>query len=82
VLSQLYDMAGPAVPALIVALNDEAASVRERAARALGNVGVAAKNAVPALTQLLEDKEDSVRAAATDALKTISANVAQAAPSK
>jgi len=40
-------------------------------ARALGEIGPAAKAAVPALSEALKDKDENLRNAATEALKKI-----------
>jgi HEAT repeat protein len=44
-----------AVPALIIALDDEDVGVRLNAARALGQIGAEAEEAVPALMRALKD---------------------------
>jgi HEAT repeat protein len=44
-----------AVPALIIALEDEDVGVRRNAARALGQIGPEAREAVPALMRALRD---------------------------
>ena len=63
---------GPAaVPTLVAALQDAAASVRRRAAEALGGIGPAAEAAVPALVAALQNDRDAVREAAARALEGI-----------
>jgi HEAT repeat protein len=48
-----------------------AAPVRSAAARALGQVGPAAKSALPALEKLRSDPQDYVRQAAAEAVSAI-----------
>ena len=60
-----------AVPALIVACQDEDAYVRAVAAGLLGQIGPKAEAAIPALKERLQDGDASVRQAATHALKAI-----------
>ena len=55
----------------VKALKDEAYSVREAIAIALGEIGPATKKAVPALIERLSDSEAQVRDAAKQALKAI-----------
>jgi HEAT repeat protein len=65
-------IASIAVPLLTEALdNAETDLARYEAARALGNLGPAAKSAVPALKKLSQDGSDSLRAAAEEALQQI-----------
>ena len=59
--------------ALIIALRDEDASMRKKAADALGELGSAAKDAIPALTKVLKDEDKDVRDAAQTALAKIKA---------
>jgi HEAT repeat protein len=59
------------VPALVEALQDQSAALREAAARSLGRIGPHAKPAVPELMRLGQDNEESVRAAAKEALDKI-----------
>jgi HEAT repeat protein len=73
-----YEIAGmgpdaaPAVPALIEALDDEAATVRFPVTVALGEIGPAAEAAVPRLLQLMEeDINDEVAAGARRAIRHI-----------
>jgi HEAT repeat protein len=63
--------AQPAVPALVQALQDQSAAVREASARSLGKIGAPAKPAIPELVRLAQDKDNSVRAAAAEALQRI-----------
>lgn len=60
-IGQRAEAGEPAVPALIVALDDVAALVRWRAAEALGQIGPPAKTAVPALLRRLS-RDSSPRA--------------------
>ena len=57
-----------AVPALVAALSDPDASVREHAADALGHLGEDAEGAVPALANLAQDEVAAVRLSAVSAL--------------
>jgi HEAT repeat protein len=61
-----------AIDALGKALQASSAWVREDAARALGDVGPAARPAIPLLQQALRDQATSVREAAALALRRIS----------
>jgi HEAT repeat protein len=59
-------VAAPAVPALIKALGDREAGVRQAAARALGAVGPGARDALPALARILRrgswpEAEEAIR---------------------
>ena len=71
--------AAPAVPKLIEALTCRKTStyvvspdmIRDRAARALGEIGPAAQDAVPALQEALNDPSTRVRESAERALKLI-----------
>ena len=56
---------------LIRKLEDEHYTVRTSAAKALANIGPAAKDAVPALTKALEDEDVTVRSTAANALAKI-----------
>lgn len=67
------------VPALIAALADEEAQLRESAADALGEFGVRAAAAVPHLRLRLDDPQKSVRIAATNALEAIQRKFAPSA---
>lgn len=60
-----------AVPALVSALQDEAAAVREASAAALGKLMPDGEAAVTALAQALLDSDANVRAAAANALAQI-----------
>jgi HEAT repeat protein len=63
---------GPdAIPALILALQDDASRVRESSARVLGRMSPAAKDAVPGLIKALDDKDEGVRHEAQVALGEI-----------
>jgi HEAT repeat protein len=57
-------------------LHDDWPPVRSAAARALGQIGPAAKGAVPALEKLRHDPADYVRHAAGEALAAISRSTA------
>jgi HEAT repeat protein len=71
-LGSIGSEATSAVPALIEALKDSDANVRQSAASALGNIGSDAKAAIPALTQAQNNDSDiSVRKSATSALANI-----------
>jgi HEAT repeat protein len=63
--------ASPAVPALIAALQDKKADVREGAAEALGKIGAVTPQVVPALIAALKDKNEEVRRAAATAFEDI-----------
>jgi HEAT repeat protein len=52
-LEHLGAEARPAIPQLVLALEDEELSTRRYAARALGNIGPAAKEAVPELKRMM-----------------------------
>jgi HEAT repeat protein len=71
-ISGMGPAAAPAVPALIVALDDPEATVRFPATVALGEIGPAAKAAVPKLKQMMEEEiNDEVAAGAKRALRRI-----------
>ena len=71
-LAHMGPKAAPAVPALIDALQDPAASVRYPVTIALREIGPAAAAAVPALTKVAEeDLNDEVASSALQALKVI-----------
>jgi HEAT repeat protein len=71
-ISGMGPAAAPAVPALIVALDDPEATVRFPATVALGEIGPAAKAAVPKLKQMMEEEiNDEVAASAKRALRRI-----------
>lgn len=71
-LAHMGSAAAPAVPALIEALSDPAASVRYPVTIALGEIGPPAKAAVPALKKVMEDDiNDEVAASAKRALRRI-----------
>ena len=68
-LAQLGPKARAAVPALLRSLKHDSASIRVRAAAALGAAGDRA--VIPALEVLLQDKEDLVRDAARASLEKL-----------
>jgi HEAT repeat protein len=71
-ISGMGPAAAPAVPALIVALDDPEATVRFPATVALGEIGPAARAAVPKLKQMMEEEiNDEVAAGAKRALRRI-----------
>lgn len=69
-----------AVPALIIALNDEESDVRRYAAIVLGRMRPAAKEVVPALSVALKDQAPVVRLEAVHALGWIGQDAADAVP--
>ena len=70
-----------AVPALIDALADEDAYVRQNAALSLGACGRLAGDSVPALIRTLKDEDEAVRIRAAEALGRIGTNAKAAIPS-
>jgi HEAT repeat protein len=62
------------VPGLMRDLRDRDASVRVRAAKALGTLGPAGKPAVPLLVEALKDSDADVRALSLKALRQIGVN--------
>jgi HEAT repeat protein len=62
------------VPALMRDLRDRDASVRVRAAKALGTLGSSGKPAVPLLVEALKDSDADVRTLALKALRQIAPN--------
>jgi HEAT repeat protein len=71
-ISGMGPAAAPAVPALIVALDDPEATVRFPATVALAEIGPAAKAAVPKLKQMMEEEiNDEIAAGAKRALRRI-----------
>ncbi len=70
--------AGRAV--LVAALKDPDAEVRGETARALGRLGVAARDTVPALIETLKDPDRTVRREAAHALGWIPADTALSVP--
>jgi len=71
-ISGMGPAAAPAVPALIEALDDPAASVRFPVIVALGEIGPAAKAAVPKLKKMMDEEiNDEIAAAAKRALRRI-----------
>jgi HEAT repeat protein len=79
-LGELGPEAKIAVPALIGALKNEDARVRQAAAEALGKIGPDAHKAVPSLHQALKDTDSAVSAAAAAALKKIDPQVSANEP--
>jgi HEAT repeat protein len=67
----LEQIGPPAVPALITALGDADAQVRQNAAGALGQIGLPAAEAVPTLIAALQDPDQEVIKAAKKALERI-----------
>jgi HEAT repeat protein len=71
-ISGMGPAAAPAVPALIVALDDPEATVRFPATVALAEIGPAARAAVPKLKQMMEEEiNDEIAAGAKRALRRI-----------
>lgn len=71
-IAGLGPAAAPAVPALIVALDDPEPSVRYPVTVALLEIGPAAKAAVPRLQQMMDEEiNDEIAASARRALKHI-----------
>jgi HEAT repeat protein len=64
-------MGEPAVPALVLALKDPEARVRNAAASALWGLGPKAHDAVPTLAEALADNDDGVRLGVVMALESI-----------
>lgn len=64
------------IDALTFQLTSRDASLRLRAAKALGDLGAVARTAVPGLTQVLKDPDADVRRAAIAALRAIEPNAA------
>jgi len=77
---QLVEMGEPAVPALIEALKDPEARVRNAAASALWGLGPKARSAVPTLAAALADSDDGVRLGAVMALESVGPDAAAAVP--
>lgn len=77
---QLVEMGEPAVPALIDALKDPEARVRNAAASALWGLGPKARNAVPSLAEALADNDDGVRLGVVMALESVGRDAAAAVP--
>lgn len=72
---------GPAaIPALIDALKDPNAEVRDRAAQALARMGPPARQAVPQLIAALQDPDWKVRRSAARALGQIGPDAEKAVP--
>lgn len=71
----------PAVPALILALQDPSDSVRVSVCRALGAIGPGAKDALPKLMDALADRNPRVREQAAEALRIIGAAPTGSVPS-
>ena len=71
-ISGLGPAAAPAVPALIEALDDPAASVRYPVTVALGEIGPAAAEAVPRLKKVMDEEiNDEIAASAKRAIRRI-----------
>lgn len=71
-LGRLGEAAAPAVPALLVALREGTAEVREEAARSLGRIGADAADALLPLRRVAAwDRSQGVRDAAEQAIKSI-----------
>lgn len=70
----------PAMPALIDALRDPSADVRDRAAQALARIGPPARQAVPSLIDALNDPDWRVRRSAARALGQIGPAAEEAVP--
>lgn len=71
-ISGLGPEAAPAVPALILALDDPSPSVRFPVTVALGEIGSAAADAVPRLKKMMdEDINDEIAASAKRAIRRI-----------
>ena len=77
---QLVEMGEPAVPALVLALKDPEARVRNAAASALWGLGPKAHDAVPTLAEALADNDDGVRLGVVMALESIGRDSAAAVP--
>ena len=77
---QLVEMGEPAVPALVQALRDPEARVRNAAASALWGLGPKAHDAVPTLAEALADNDDGVRLGVVMALESIGRDAAAAVP--
>lgn len=60
-LAALIKIGQPAVPALIAALEHQDKTIREMAARTLGELGPIAKDSFPAMSRLLKDSDKWVR---------------------
>src|SRR5438093_2674240 len=69
-----------AAPQLAVALKDQDAGVRAKAAEALWSLGADASEAVPELTAALKDQSADVRLSAAGALGEIGAQAREAIP--
>lgn len=67
----LKQLGAAAVPALVQAMSDSDARIRQGAAWALGSLGAAAEPAVPALVVALGDEDEQVRLDAAVALRRI-----------
>ncbi|MBI1269161.1 hypothetical protein GC174_01880 [bacterium] len=75
IMSYLYyfgDRAAPAVPKLIKMLDSSDRYQRQYACRALGAIGIEAKEALPALEKATRDSDASVRSNAQTAINNIS----------
>jgi HEAT repeat protein len=70
----------PALPALVVALQDSEANVRGWSAQAIGEIGAGAKGAVPDLITLLSNPDEGSRNSACIALRGIGPGARPALP--
>ena len=68
------------VPALIVALDDPDAYVREKAAEALARVNPPVGDCLPALVDLLRDRDFNIRQSAGLALERVGLRAGEVAP--
>lgn len=64
------------IPTLVKQLKDKDETVRLKAAKTLGKLGVAAKESLPALTDALKDKDEDVRSVAKKSIASIKAAIA------
>lgn len=70
-LSKAKEGALPALDALVAALQDPDADVRDNAAATIGEIGPKASKAIPALKKLMESSERNSVAAAMNAIRAI-----------
>ena len=80
-LGRIGPEAKEAVPALIIALNDQSEGVRSSAASALGRIRPEAKESVPALIIALNDQSEWVRHSAASALGEMGTEAKRGCPS-
>jgi HEAT repeat protein len=71
-LVELGPKAAPALPGLIVALDNQDFLIRHNAVRALGAIGPPAAQALPQLQLLLNDPFPSIRKAAAESIRLVS----------